>query len=192
MTEELKLDFDETLSVPDILFLRTLVDGVAEESMVVVEVGTWKGLSARTLAAFVKPMGGRLYCVDHYEAYDIANPAKFKGDVFQKFHDNMEKLSLWENCICPMVMDSMEAARIFADGTASLIFIDADHHEREVAEDIKAWLPKVKAGGILCGHDWNVHLGVNAAVMRLLPGYQVPPDIWPSGHGSRIWYYRKG
>ena len=33
------------------------------------------------------------------------------------------------------------------------LFIDADHRYESFIADLKAWIPKVKAGGIVCGHD---------------------------------------
>ena len=31
---------------------------------------------------------------------------------------------------------------------------DAEHDEESVRTDIQTWLPKVKKGGYLSGHDW--------------------------------------
>ena len=36
-----------------------------------------------------------------------------------------------------------------------LVFIDATHSEESVREDIQLWAPKVRPGGIVCGHDYN-------------------------------------
>ncbi len=50
-------------------------------------------------------------------------------------------------------MESRNAARIFKDGSCDLVFIDGDHSYEAAKRDIEMWLPKVKPGGILCGHD---------------------------------------
>ncbi len=55
--------------------------------------------------------------------------------------------------------DSVDAARDFDDGALDLVFLDADHSYKGVKRDIAAWLPKVKRGGWLGGHDYYNHIG---------------------------------
>lgn len=63
---------------------------------------------------------------------------------------------------------SVDAAQDIADGALDFVFIDADHSYEGCKSDIAAWLPKLKKGGILCGHDYNNTdypcFGVNQAV----------------------------
>lgn len=70
---------------------------------------------------------------------------------------------------------SADAARHFADGSVDFVFIDADHVYPRVIEDIRAWLPKIKPGGIMAGHDYNYpHTGVVHAVNEMFPGRFIP------------------
>jgi hypothetical protein len=50
---------------------------------------------------------------------------------------------------------SLAAAKQFEDASLDFVYLDACHEEASVAADIKAWLPKVKVGGVLCGHDFT-------------------------------------
>jgi predicted O-methyltransferase YrrM len=59
---------------------------------------------------------------------------------------------------------SPEAAEQFADKFFDFVFIDADHSLEAVEQDIIAWAPKVKDGGLLCGHDYGQDEGVKVAV----------------------------
>ena len=77
---------------------------------------------------------------------------------------------------------TVAAAKQVEDGTLDFVFIDADHSERAVRADIRAWGPKLKPGGWMMGHDVNWD-GVRAAVDDLVPGYWIGPDVvW-----GRVW-----
>lgn len=52
-----------------------------------------------------------------------------------------------------MEMPSIEAASLIKDGSLDMVFLDADHSYEGVRDDIAAWLPKVKPGGWIGGHD---------------------------------------
>lgn len=49
---------------------------------------------------------------------------------------------------------STEAAKRFDDNSQDFVYIDGDHSYKAVTEDISAWLPKLKPGGIMAGDDY--------------------------------------
>jgi len=53
-----------------------------------------------------------------------------------------------------MVCDSLEGVKKFPDEYFDFIYIDADHSYESVKQDIEAWYPKCKVGGIFSGHDY--------------------------------------
>lgn len=62
---------------------------------------------------------------------------------------------------------STRAARMFDDRSLDMVFIDAEHTESSVLEDLDAWRPKVKPEGVLSGHDFGgADPGVEKAVRR--------------------------
>lgn len=79
---------------------------------------------------------------------------------------------------------STEAAMYVPDASLDLVFIDAEHSEAAVAADIAAWLPKVRPGGWIGGHDYMNprHPGVEAAVQNAF----IAADI-ETGHNS-TWF----
>lgn len=50
-------------------------------------------------------------------------------------------------------MTSLEAVLLYTDKSLTFVYIDANHRYESVKEDIAAWWPKVRHGGVLCGHD---------------------------------------
>lgn len=51
--------------------------------------------------------------------------------------------------------DSVEATADIPDGSLDFVFIDGDHSYNGCSRDIEAYLPKLKSGGLLSGHDYN-------------------------------------
>lgn len=78
------------------------------------------------------------------------------------------------------------AARHILARALDFVFIDADHTYGGVSADIRAWLPKIKRGGAICGHD-AAHPnfpGVSKALDELFG-----PDGWElfADHVWRVW-----
>jgi hypothetical protein len=63
------------------------------------------------------------------------------------------------------------------DGSLSFCFIDAAHDYESVKRDLEAWGPKVRADGILAGHDADWH-EVKKAVAELVPDYKIVGCVW--------------
>ena len=53
--------------------------------------------------------------------------------------------------------DSAQSAAQFNDESFHLVFIDGDHTARGVLRDLEAWVPKVRSGGVISGHDYGSH-----------------------------------
>lgn len=142
----MELDIDTTLTMADARSLTDLLQRVAREGMDVVDVGCYKGMSSSLLAAVAKQHQGRVFSVDPW-----VDPK-----IYQTFLANMRILG-FDEVVYPTRKCSIEAANGFPNDVFDLVFIDADHHYECVKEDIVAWLPKLREGGILCGHDCEAH-----------------------------------
>ena len=51
-------------------------------------------------------------------------------------------------------LPSQKAAERVAGRSFCFVFVDAAHHYEAVRDDIAAWWPLVRSGGILAGHDY--------------------------------------
>ncbi len=77
-------------------------------------------------------------------------------------------------------MTSLEAAALIPDGSLDFAYIDARHDYPSVLEDLEAWFPKVKPGGILAGHDYadidfgRTDFGVKSAVDEFFAARGIP------------------
>lgn len=86
----------------------------------------------------------------------------------------------------------------YLDFDVDFVFLD-DHHEYEsVLAEIRAWLPRLKPGGIIAGHDVNDHYpGVERAVRQALgtlPGYtglDIRPPHPDENTWGGVWKWRK-
>lgn len=157
-----------------------------------VEVGCWMGKSSVYLAQRVlesrKPI--TLFFVDTWEgsAEDgLDNEAKrltAEGkSVFEQWSENMASFA-GKVLVNPIRKPSTDAAKLFLNASLSFVFIDADHTYPSVYADIRAWLPKMKPGGILAGHDYERD-GVCRAVSDTLGKDNVTTNVH-----RNTWVYR--
>lgn len=151
---------------------RDIVDAVPDGGSFA-EVGSWAGKSIAAFHAFAKEAQKHIviHAVDTFKG-EAANPTHkaildaHGGSMEKHFMENMRALGIdTELRVHPM--SSIEAAGEFGARTLDAVFIDADHKEAAVRDDIAAWLPLVKHGGILAGHDYDEE-GVKAAVDAML------------------------
>lgn len=139
----------------DVVALRKLVSGLAP-GFTILEIGSWLGQgSTRILIEEAKKKDGAVYCVDTWKGN--ANVQKHQNivrdyDVLGTFLTNVEAAG-GSHLVKPLIMSSEDAARVMRDSAFDLVFIDADHSYAATLGDIQAWRPRVKPGGILCGHD---------------------------------------
>ena len=74
---------------------------------------------------------------------------------------------------------SVDAAAEVPDGSLDFVFIDAEHTYEAVTADIAAWLPKIRPGGLMSGHDYSPAWwpGVVRAVDEFVAAHGLALDV---------------
>lgn len=158
-----------------------VVAGLLADPIRGAEVGVRAGNTTRYLLGRFPSL--TIYAVDLWTVLpsrDRPGYQTYSDWNFESIHaDFREKVrSYGERCI-ELNMDSVEAAGHVEDGSLDFVFIDAEHTYEGVTRDIQAWRPKVRRGGILCGHDYGHPRfpGVKLAVDAQFP-VRVKETVW--------------
>lgn len=125
------------------------------ENLKGVEIGSYIGESSLIFLSFHNI--SKLTCVDI--------------GYHKLFHERLDTFIKNKKCVF-MEMSSSNANQKIIEDDFDFIYIDGDHTYDFVKNDIEIWYPKVKKGGILCGHDyfndsvWSVKKVVDEFVLK--------------------------
>lgn len=164
------------------------------------EVGTLRGDTSRRLLEGHPNLF--LIMIDSWEPPAASSPYASSQDSAaiqtpQKHLENMvtayQQTSFAESRRNLLRCSSATAAKMVPEQSLDFAFIDADHTYQQVRNDIWDWWPKVRKGGVLCGHDYNSLKerrglwGVKKAVDEFALELNLPVEQ----HGSNVWVIPK-
>lgn len=118
-----------------------------------VEVGVFKGHFSKSI---LDSWDGTLYMVDVWRPLDVEdyNDMSNHSGHSEAYRDTMTSISGYEDRAIMVRAASEVAAHIFEDNSLDFVYIDANHAYDYVVQDIELWYPKVRPGGLICGHDY--------------------------------------
>ena len=134
---------------------------------VIVEVGSWKGQSAITMAEACREIGldSAIICVDTWLGsieHILHHPKELRRcngypTMYFQFLSNVIHRGMQE-WIVPFPATSCAAAAILDQMNirANLIYIDASHQYEDVLLDLKKYSDLLAKGGIMFGHDYDL------------------------------------
>jgi len=115
-----------------------------------VEVGVDKGRFSEFMCQINSKL--ELISIDPY-AKDTDKKFHALGNI--RFAQAQERLRKYN---CQLVREnSMDAVKKFKDGYFDFVYIDGDHTFDFVIQDIIEWSKKVRVGGIVSGHDYELY-----------------------------------
>ena len=123
----------------------------ADKVDTIVEVGTFAGESAVVFAKYAK----HLICVDPYiGGYDDKDEASNEL-MMREAKAQFQRVRACHPNISHLELTSEVAAAILMPNSIDMVYLDGSHKREDVERDIKAWLPRVKPGGLIAGHDYD-------------------------------------
>ena len=141
-----------------------------------VEIGSYSGEGTVVIAKHFKEVMAVDPWLNGYDINDRASqqcPMKF---VFEAFQERTTPLG---NVLYSRGK-SLDALQFFKDGELDLVYIDGDHRYEGVLADLNGWRPKLRAGGIMAGHDWSFK-AVQKALVEVFKDKEAVPfqgDSW--------------
>jgi hypothetical protein len=153
------------------------------------EIGVEEGRYSQRLCERVP--GLHLLSVDAWQAYqgyrDHVSQAKLDGF----YATAMARLASFSATVVRAF--SADAALRVPDGSLDFVYLDGNHTLPQVIADLAAWEPKVRAGGVVAGHDYGRRsVGhVQEAVEAWTRAYAVAPWFVLTGDKSPSWMWVK-
>lgn len=144
----------------------------AQDGARFVEIGVWKGKSAAFMAVEIINSGKKidLFLVDHFKGSleHQDDPQVLNDSLEAQCKANLEPVS---HMIKYITMSSVAAASTFPDESLDFVYVDGSHEYQDIKDDIEAWLPKIKKGGVIAGDDYGVgrHPDVQKIIDELFP-----------------------
>ena len=161
-----------------------VLEGLVNERNIkrMVEVGVWKGSLARHLTRLCRSIR-EYYAIDPWKKLEgtgwgrMEVPQEYWDHVYMKACQNMP----YHRGLKMIKMSGLEAVKLFPlkkfAGYFDLIYIDSTHRYEETRDEIIAWLPLVRKGGLIGGHDYGAkrpeHKGVSKAVDEIFKKDQI-------------------
>ena len=159
---------------------------------IIIEVGTWKGLSAINMGKHVKKnnLKTTIYCVDTWlgaiEFWDKLNDTKERNlllkngypQIYYQFLSNVVHNDL-QDIILPFPNTSENGFRYFKSKQikSDMIYIDASHEYDDVYRDVSNYINILNQGGVIFGDDYKHWVDVRNAVNNFTKEHNLHLEI---------------
>lgn len=149
---------------------------VASKSKYMIECGSYLGKSAKVMLMANPELN--LVCVDTFETAGLEHTFRhfLKDEIAEG------------RCDIIATMSDTASERLlnrFKPPFADAVWIDDGHASADLVRDITSFLPLLKPGGLIFGHDWDGDNDVARGVKSMIPAEKL---TFPH---PRVWQYKK-
>ena len=143
------------------IFIKEFI--LKNQFKIIAEVGVHGGNHATQIMEMCNDYIQKFFLIDPYLTYKELDQTDSQDRKLagydQLFWNNVMfkayRLALTNSKFFLMRMTSLEASIFFVNTEFDLVFIDADHSYKSVIRDLAAWIPLIKNGGFIAGHDYE-------------------------------------
>jgi hypothetical protein len=135
----------------------------------------------------------RVYAVDPWLAYGGYREHVTQEKLDGFYIETQARLAEFGDRARVVRANSVEAAVGIPPESLDVVYIDGNHTLPWVIADLHAWVPKVRPGGMVCGHDYGRRrVGhVKEAVVAWTTAYDIKPWFLFTGDRSWTWGFVK-
>ena len=125
-----------------VLNRRRMLELIGKQN-IVAELGVNKGEFSKAILEITKP--DKLHLVDCWDSQGLYRQVSeaFSPEINSELVQIHHKLST-------------DASRDFEDNYFNMVYIDTDHTYQTTRDELLAYAPKMKQGGIIAGHDYSM------------------------------------
>jgi len=155
------------------------------ENLIGCEIGVWEGHNLGFMLHHL-PNINMIYAIDPWHGY-LDWIGHISQDILsEKKQIAFTRIANFPNRVQVMEMNSAEALPSIPQ--LDFVFIDGDHSHEGVLNDLRMYHDKVRSGGIVAGHDWNLDT-VQSAVNQFRAENNIHVELM--GCESYIWFWYK-
>lgn len=126
-----------------------------DQSSNFVELGVWFGQSLCYAGVEIINSGKniKLYGVDSFLRGDQPSPDAEEDP--ERYSEALRFTDPVKDVVTILKGNTHKVYEQFPDESIDFLFIDANHTYEDVMKDLQYWYPKIKKGGLVCGHDYE-------------------------------------